>query len=148
MTVDSSFFIFIYSLQCAYRWKWAVNVSHFLLFIESSEGCGFTPSQFYKLWICWKTKNNGNWIFMGSEGNKGRQGWEMHDVHIVVCDASLSLTPHFFNFGITTGVAIPKMDFEKEIFNSWIQLKFQRLIWRFWWVARFFRLQVEVRKLN
>ncbi len=53
----------------------------------------------------------------------------------------------FFNFGINTGVVIPKIEFEKDNFCRGIKLIFQRLIWKVWLISEFLT-QVEGRKHN
>ncbi len=44
-------------------------------------------------------------------------------MHFCVCNGNILWIPHFFNFGIDIGFAIPKIEFEKDIFDRGIKQK-------------------------
>ncbi len=49
----------------------------------------------------------------------------------------------FFYFGISPGVAIPKIEVKKDSFCIGIKLNFQRLIWKNQFIYEVFKFQVE-----
>ncbi len=88
-------------------------------------------------------------FLLGSEGNMGGQGWEIHcNAFFVFAKQIFCWHLFLFNFEIITGVAIPKIGFKKDNFCRGIKLNYWRLIWNILWIHNVFGLQVEARTWN
>ncbi len=85
-----------------------------------------------------KQKSEKNYFLTASEGTRGEKDEGCIAKYFCVCKGSILLTPHFFNFGINTGPAIPKTEFKTDNFCSGIELNCQRIIWKIWMICKFY----------
>ncbi len=104
------------------KWvQWQTLPAMFYINVARNKGWGVHPN--LNLWalILSKNEKTKKWIFLGSEGNKGGEGWEMH-CHAFLCLWSKSfIDTSIFHFKIKIGFVIPKEEFGVDKFHGGIK---------------------------